>query len=330
MQQYKISNRLLRHFGVNKMGFYWSETCDDRKEFIKEMIIDNQMLAIVGDVGVGKSTLMEKVRGELSEEVTFIYAEDPHKERMAIGTILNDVIDKISSESLRRSRAARKTQFTRIVGRIAVQEKRKVCIVIEEAHRLHHQLFRSLKELREAEYLGVAPLFSVVLIGHPMLEYKLRRMREAYLRSHILQLSEVAGWLNYDERIEFLRAIFGRAIKPSVRKRIATVYRYPLEMLNYVETKMWEAYKAGKNTLDDEVVQPTPRELYDALKASYPDAISYKIIADEIQAEGKYIGKTTISDVLAKGNDHPKSKIVMKAMEKISARQEKQLISKVG
>ena len=334
MQQYKIPARLLNHFGLNKgTGTYWSETCDDRKEYIKESIDEQQMLAIVGDVGVGKSTLFDIVKKEMGATTEFIYCEDPNKEYMHVGSILTDAISHFSGGTIRRVRSARKIQFTRIIGSAHVTGKKNICIVIEEAHRLNPKLFRAIKELREAEYLGVSPLFSIVMLGHEHLKFKLESMKEAFYRSHILELSEAAGWLNYDERVEFLRVVFGRAIKPTVRKRIATMKRFPLEMVHYVEQKMMEAYQAGEDVLDDKIVKPTPIEMYHAMKASYPEAISYKIIADEINLDSnKYIGKSSISDILNTPG-HSKAGAVSKAMEKIAERQEKEFLSnakKVG
>ncbi len=331
MQQYKISNRLLKHFGVKKMGDYWSETCDDRKEFIKEAINEQQMLAVVGERGIGKSTLFEIAKNELSNNTIFVYANDPSKEFMSIGTILTDMVTKLSGETKRGSRAARKLQLARIMGELHIKSNKNICLVIEEAHRINKLIYRALKELREAEYLGVSPLFSVVLIGHPLLKVKLAQVEEAFLRSHILELSESAGWLNYEERIEFLRTVFRGAIKPTVRKRIAISKRQPLDMINYVEQKMQEAYNAGRSVLDDDVVQPSPAEAYYAMKESYPEAISYKVIAEEInETSNTQISKTTVHDVIKQGNSHKKSKVVMKALDKIALSQEKQTYSKAS
>ena len=109
--------------------------------------------------------------------------------------------------------------------------------------------------------------------------------------------------------------------------------RFPLEMVHYVEQKMMEAYQAGEDVLDDKIVKPTPIEMYHAMKASYPEAISYKIIADEINLDSnKYIGKSSISDILNTPG-HSKAGAVSKAMEKIAERQEKEFLSnakKVG
>jgi len=330
MQHKKISQKLLQNFGIKGLGFYWSKTCDDRKEFVKECIRDNQMLAIVGDVGIGKSTLFDKVKGEMSADTVFIYCADPLKEQMAVGSVLRDGIATFTADTIRGIRSARKLQFERVVGAEHVRAGKNICFVIEEAHRVNATLFRSLKELRESEYLGVSPFFSVVLLGHGLLSHKMETIKEARWRSHILELDESHGWLNYDERVEFLRTVFGSALSVNVRRRIAALIRKPLEMMFFVETKMWEAYYAGKSKLDDEVVQPTAKELYDAVKVSHPDGISYKIIAEEIAEMGKPVSKTAVHDVMNSGNDHPKSKLVRQAIERVNKRQEDITYSKVA
>lgn len=43
--------------------------------------------------------------------------------------------------------------------------RQEIVLILEEAHRLHGQTLRSLKTLREMEWMGQSPLFTVIMLG---------------------------------------------------------------------------------------------------------------------------------------------------------------------
>ncbi len=319
---FRIPSSLLKHFGLSELGFYWSKSCDAFKVEIQEAILERQMLAVIGEFGTGKSVLIDIAIEDLGHKVQMICSHSKDKENMKIGSILNDTIDQISSESMKRNSEAKAKQFTRLVGSNLFNEGKTISIRIEEAHRLHPILFRSLKELREERFNGQANLFSVILIGHNLLREKLLRMKEAYYRSWIIELNEENGWMNQTERVNYLQAVFKGAITATVRDRIAARFRLPLEMNFFAYQKMVEARNLGKNKIDDEVVPPSLRDLFDSIKRSHPEEFSYGVIADYIKSEkNQYIGKTTVHEIITTDGTKGSKKnniVVERAMREIN------------
>lgn len=303
-----IEKRLLRHFGIKDQGTFYSPVYRDFQEDVKFSVENKQMLCLSGDIGSGKSMLFNSVVADL-EDVQFVYVRNFAKEKLTISSIINAMIYELSNESPRRDLEARSRQLQRIAGKKAVDEKKQICMVIEEAHRLHANTLRALKELREMDFAGVSPLFSIVVIGHPELVAKLESRKEAHYRSHVVELNEANGWMQLNERKRYIRMVFGKsAIDKTAADRIAALCKVPLEIDHYIEKKMKEARRAGKKVLDAEVIAPSLKELYRAA------GISYNEIAKEAG-----LGKTTVYEAVNNAG-HKESDKVQKAIQKLQNR----------
>lgn len=281
-----IPTSTLKHFGLERTGFHWSPTCEDIKNDIAEAIQRNQMLVIAGEVGAGKSVLFEKAAENIKAQTKFIYVRNYYKENCTISSIINAAVYDLSDERPRHDLEARSRQFIKIVGEQFVKENWNIVLIIEEAHRLHRNTLRALKELREASFAGKSPLFSVVLIGHPELMERVSNRREVLWRSQALELDEV-NYMTFDERMLFLRNVFKSAISNDARKTIALLCKQPLHMMKYVGDKMRDAKRAGYNQINSDVVQPTTKELVQGY------GLSYRAIARESN-----LSVATVSDAI--------------------------------
>jgi type II secretory pathway predicted ATPase ExeA len=313
-----MNKRILENFGVKTRGIYRGGLFPNLTRDIRDTVKDNGMLAIIGDIGSGKTTLVNEALSGMSlntdKAPKIIYTRNFYKEHMTIASILNAVIMDVSDEAPRRDLEARSRQFIRIVGQQAVNEKRNICIVIEEAHRIHNNTLRALKELREAFYAGISPLFSILLIGHPLLKVKLSERKEVFWRCDKMELTVENGWMNNNERMAYIRAVYGQAINDIAARRISLIKRTPLEMDYFIGIKMQEAYKAGKTILDEEAVEASLNEMKESLN------VSLSQIAGEA---GK--GKTTVHEVLTGANTNGENvSAVKKALERLAERQEKE------
>jgi len=312
----------MEHFGVLEKRIYVNTQFKANVQDIKNSIYDNGMLAILGAPGAGK-TLMFKhaaraLRLNADDAPIFIHVRNKYKEKLTISSILNAIVFDISSEMPRHDLEARSRQVIRLMGKRHVEHKRNLCVVIEEAHRLHSNTLRAIKELREDAFAGISPLFSVILLGHEELGAKLESRREVFWRTEILSLNQSSGWMVYNDRIDYLKAVYGGAINSNTRHRIATLYRVPLEMDFFVEQKMSEAQRAGMKQLSEDCFEASPREMKEALD------VSLKQIADEAG-----IGKTTVHDVIAGRNDY-KSEAVKGALQRLAEKKHNEDVKKVA
>ncbi|HEQ72569.1 MAG TPA: ATP-binding protein [Spirochaetia bacterium] len=314
---------VLRHFGLNRLGHYNGATFKKAVSEVVDAIRDNEMLAIVGDPGVGKSTVFREAVRELTfnpdTAPTFIYVNDWFRERMTIANIMNAILEDLKVDNIRHCMEARSRQTVKALGEATgvhysrrsgrIEQTRQVSVVIEQGHRLHLNTLIALKELREATFAGRDRLCSVILLGHQDMKTKMMKRDEIALRTEFLMLDEDHGWMTLDERVRYIEAVYGKAVTPEARKRIALRKRTPLEIQHYLQTKMRSDMLAGYDVIDKDAVEETIQEKYEAL------GVSYNAIANEAK-----MSKTTVSNVF-KGKAEHLVPDVMKALENLEVKQ---------
>lgn len=153
------------------------------------------MVSIVGERGIGKTEAITAALEKLG--VKRVNVERSQKERLSIADIETAIILDLSDESPKRGGETRSRQLRRIVGEAS--RKQKIVVCIEEAQRLHSATLRSLKTLREIEWMGERELFTVVLIGQsdPMNRAGVSevRLRTDLVRMQGLTAAEAAGYV---------------------------------------------------------------------------------------------------------------------------------------
>lgn len=315
----QIKKSLQRHFGFEQ-GTYWNKTLDDFRTDVVDAIENNQFMPIVAPAGAGKNFLYDMAVASVTKNVHFVNVQNYYKEKLDIGSIVNAIIYDIGeNESPRRDWEARTRQVTRILGKKVVNDGFHVSVLINDGHRIHANTFMAIKELFEARFNGRGPLLSMIITGQGGLKDKIEKRNDVLWRSNILELNENNGYYTKNQRIAYIKKVFGSAVTPEAASTVAILNKYPLQINFYLENKMEEARKAGKKVIDNEVVKPSNKELYEALKFSLKD------IADEAG-----IGKTTVHDSLHNPN-HPQTVPVREAIERLAKKSNgKNNLSKVA
>ena len=276
-----MNKRVLRHFGIESKGFFRDREYIQTIKDVCEEIGENALVAIAGPWGSGKTTLFQEVRrhlgGEGDKAPIFVRVSNEEKEKLRIGSILNALLYDLADEPPRQDLEARSRQVVRIIGRKVVSEKRKVVVYIENAHRLHVNTIRAIKDFRENEFAGVSPLFAVVLVGQDPLITKINQYGEVRCRCNMYELNESNRWFTLEKRVQFLEAVFGGALTDKARTRVASLYKTPLSMSYVVERKMEQAMLAGMSQIDETLLEMDLREYYHALNES--DAVGYRELA---------------------------------------------------
>lgn len=173
------------------------------KRILTMAVESRAMVTICGERGIGKT---EAIRTALDhvKDVRMVTVHRGQKEKISIGDIETAlVMDLASGESPKRSGEARSRQVRRIVGEAS--RKQKIVLVVEEAHRLHSNTLRSLKTLREIQWMGESELFTVVLVGQsdPMSRAGVSEVR---LRTDLVRMQGLSA----EEAAGYLRAVLGR------------------------------------------------------------------------------------------------------------------------
>lgn len=284
------SKRVLKQFGLDRLGMWRGKAFINFAKDIADDILDNRMLGIVGKWGMGKTLLFNEVKRVLTQKpdnnIDFVRIVNEDKAGIRIGGVITAMLldlltqrgDSEPSEPIRRDVEARSRQLQRILGTRVVAEKRKVVVFIENAHMMHPNTIRAIKNLRELDFNGEYPLFSVVLIGHPQLGEKMDAYGEVRCRTTRYDLNEASGWMTFPDRVELLKAVYGEAVHPKVRNDIATLYRAPLAMCFTINKKMEDLMQIGAQQVTPDAFEFSPYDYYYALK---DDGVTMPDIARE-------------------------------------------------
>jgi hypothetical protein len=244
---------ILKHFGLpdnyreqRYRGGPYQQFLDD----LVRLIHNNAMVSLVGDTTAGKTVMFLDVIRSLGEFVKVVRVRSLDKERLRIAAIVNALLFDLSTESIRHDFEARSRQLRRVLGTTVVENKRRVVLVIENAHRLHGNTLLALKELREMDFAGRDQLFGIMLIGQSSLKSKVDRLKEIKLRTDFVEMNAENGWMTFQERKKFLKTLYGDLLGTEVRAQAALSASLPGEMIELVESKMESAYFRGKSSLD--------------------------------------------------------------------------------
>lgn len=257
------------------------------------------MVSIVGERGIGKS---ESVNSFLKKQgAKVLRVEKLDKENLTIADVRSAMILDLSNESIKRGGEVSSRQLRRIIGEAAISDsgsfrKTAIVVVIEEAQRLHPNTLRSLKSLREIEWMGHKELFTILLVAQsdPM---NRPGVSEVSLRSDCVRMRG----LSPDEASGYLRATLGKHFQEPA---IAALCELPqarnwLELQALAVEMLNIALADGRDivTLDD--VQSAV-----ARQAAILPGGPVRTKAEPIS------GKSALQNVLSKGRDGERSGVV--------------------
>lgn len=170
------------------------------------------MISIVGERGAGKTRAVTNALNKLKARPVIVRSAD--KSKLLISDIEQAMILDLSDEKPKRGKEIRARQLRRILGGASI--KNNIVVVIEEGHRLHNMTLRSLKTLREMDWMGETELFSIVLVGQsdPMTKPGVSEVR---LRSDVIHLEGLAN----DEIRRYIQSTVGEIFSEAAINKIA-------------------------------------------------------------------------------------------------------------
>jgi len=263
---------LFKTFGLDPTRIYFDNRLAQAAADIRRGVASRKLMAIVGAFGSGKSVLWRVAlatqdRVLNNEYPRVVFVPQPDKERLRIGGVMASIIHDLSEESPKASLIARTYQVSRIVGEAVVRNRKEVCIVIENAHRMHANTLLALKDLMESIRYGAtgeSNLFSILLVGQEPLRGKLERFGEVRYRAKIWPLPS----MTLASRMEYLLTIYGDVIDEAMRKEIAILFHTPLQMDAFIEGRLELMNRAGVLALTKDRFPISIEEQMEALQAS--------------------------------------------------------------
>ncbi len=279
-----LSAEAMRHFKlfrnpfINDIKDVQDIYLSDEHRYIKEVMLDaarNQgFVAVVGEVGSGKSAIRKYVVEELSkdESCRIIFPRMIDKTRVTAASLCDAIIMDLCDETPKMRLEQKSRQVEKhLISR--VKSGGRTCLMIEEAHDLTVRVLKLLKRIYEIEH-GYKKAVGIILIGQPELgslfnEQDHYEMREVIRRCQIAYIRGLNGnikdYLTHKFKragVEISKIIDDKAIG-MISKRLTDIddrkrkisNAYPLTVNNLVIRAMNESYEMGFDKITEQVMQ---------------------------------------------------------------------------
>ena len=219
---------------------------------VKDAAVKHQLLAVIGPVGSGKTSLKVRVARELavgSEEVRLLYPEFFDMSDVKVGAIARYLLEEFETKCPADS-VSRVRKIKQLLTSLR-NEEIHVALVFDECHRLNEKVVSSLKNFWEMTNGAYDRLLGIILFGQPkFIESTLRdhKFREIAERMQVVQMPALA-----DSAREYLAhklAAQGGDIEQLFEskavERICSVAKTPLALGNLTNEALLEAYKLSE------------------------------------------------------------------------------------
>jgi len=278
-----ISQEAMKYFKIFRSPFIDDIQKDadiflsDEHRYIEAAMLDaarhSGFLAIIGEVGSGKSVMRRKVVEQLNKDgdTIVIFPKMIDKTRVNSSSICDAIIMDLSEQPPKRTMEAKSRQVHTLLLERAKQGFRSV-LILEEAHDLTVNTLKYLKRFQELED-GYRKLLGIILLGQTELNNLLDESKHIEMREVIrrIQKAEIRG-LNGNTkdylRLKFKRinvnidSIFDDSAFTALANRLTTKdsrnkamsHAYPLVINNYAARCINLAFEMGEKKVTESVV----------------------------------------------------------------------------
>lgn len=254
-----LSPEACQHFGLKRDPFDvdhlpWGEeiftnaALDAAAARLRDAVLYQRFVAVVGGVGTGKTLLKLRVASELDGEdgkAKLLYPEFFDMGEVTVHGIANKILAELG-QKVPQNKEARVAKIREVLTQMQ-QEGIGVAIVLDEAHRLADKVISSLKNFWEMTNGKNSRLLGVIVFGQPQfVDGRLRdvRFKEIRQRVQVIQMPEIR-----DSAVEYLRhriSLVGgdadQLFEPEALKRIAINGTTPLALGNLANGALMDAF----------------------------------------------------------------------------------------
>jgi type II secretory pathway predicted ATPase ExeA len=283
MEVEMISQEAMKHFKIFRNPFIDDVLKDsdifmsEEHRYIEAAMLDaarhGGFLAVIGEVGSGKSIMRRKVVEQLRRDgdTIVIFPQMIDKNRVNAASICDAIIMDLSETKPAMKLETKARQVHKLLLERAQQNFRAV-LIIEEAHDLNISTLKYLKRFYELED-GYRKLLGIILIGQTELkslfnETKHIEMREVIRRIQVAEIKGLNGNIKDYLTMKFKRIgskvedIFDEAAFKALSRRLTikdknnkTIsHAYPLMVNNHAATAINKSYELGAKKVTAEIV----------------------------------------------------------------------------
>lgn len=230
---------------------------------LKYGILDNRgFLLLTGDVGTGKTTLINTVLGSLSDTVLWAFVPDPSLERLEFFNYIANGFGMIPEFT---SKGSFLLEFGRFL-RTAYAENKKVLLIIDEAQLLTQELLEEIRLLSNIERADTK-LLTIFFVGQVEFNGILAKTQNRALRQRIT-INYTIETLNLEETSEYVTYRLGVA---GTKKMIFTpdaiqaIYRhsqgFPRRINVICDHALISGYVKERRQIDGSIIDECAKEV---------------------------------------------------------------------
>ena len=271
----------LSYFGLKEKPFQISpdprflwlgETHKEALARLKFGIHDNRgFLLLVGDVGTGKTTLINGLLDSLDENVLVATIPDPGLEKL---DFYNFLLHAFNIDKQFTSKGDFLVHFIHFLHK-ANADKKRVLIIIDEAQRLDHEMLEELRQLSNIETQS-SKLLNIFLVGQIELNETLLETRNRALLQRITTRYNISPLPSkeVDEYIKFRLKVAGcdknLFSAGAVRQVVAFSNCYP-RLINVIcDHALLTGFVRGKKKVDARIVKECADDLSISIEKPEP------------------------------------------------------------
>jgi len=245
--------------------FLWlGETHKEALAMLKYGIHDNRgFLLLSGDIGTGKTTLINGLLESLDDQTLIAMVSDPDLEKLDFYNFLTHAFD---IKKTFKTKGDFLVHFIHFLHK-SNEEGKKVLIIIDEAQRLRYEMLEEIRQLSNIEKKDTK-LLNIFLVGQHELIDALNETRNRALLQRITMKYLIGPLKNEDvgEYIAFRLKIAGTEKKifssGAIRQVISFSNGYP-RLINIIcDHALLTAYVKGKKKVDGAMVKECAKDLH--------------------------------------------------------------------
>lgn len=223
---------------------------------VKNAVIDQRLLAVIGPVGSGKTSLKIRIAREMFDspphEIRLLYPEFFDMNAVSVGSIARYILEEFETKCPADS-TARVRKIRELLTSMRNEDVR-VALVFDECHRLNDKVLSSLKNFWEMTNGGFDRLLGIILFGQPkFVESTLRevRFREIAERIQVVQMPtmEKSARDYLAHKLAAQGGDINELFDPAAVERICRVAKTPLALGNLTNEALLEAYQLRESKI---------------------------------------------------------------------------------
>lgn len=257
----------------------------EEHRYIEQAMLDaakhGGFLAVIGEVGAGKSIILKKVVGQLKKDggchiiaprsTLDCIMDQSGSSKITPGKLIDAIIRDISDQKVDTRLEHKARQMEKLLldrSQLGYQS----VLIIDEAHSLQLNTFKYLKRFYELED-GYKKLLGIILVGQPEMKRMLNEelhpeLREVIRRIQVAEIRGLNGNLKAYLTLKFKRInvkiedVIDDSAIAALSRRLTTVDRrekpishaYPLTIHSYMAAAMNIAYEMGEPLVKENAV----------------------------------------------------------------------------